>query len=242
MSGHSHWHTIRHQKAITDAKKGKIFSKISRQIEIAVREKGEDPETNPNLRTAIDHAKSFNMPKDKIERAIKKGSGALEKEKLEEILIEGFGPSKIALIIEGITDNKNRSIGEIKNILNSNNGKIASQGSVRWLFERKGIISINFQKTKLEKPELELMAIESGAEDILWENEILNVYTRPEELEKTRIRLKEKNIEINSAELKWVPKKTIDLNEESKKACQKLFEELDENDSVQEVYSNINEI
>lgn len=244
MSGHSHWHSIRHQKGITDVKRGKIFSKISRQITIAAKEGGEDPDANPRLRTAIEHAKVFNMPKDKIERAIKKGAGDFGKEKLESFIIEAFGPHKTTLIIEGITDNKNRSIGEIKKILNSNNAKIAQEGSIKWLFQRKGVIIINIenQSSEIQRQNMELEAIEAGAEDIVLNNNHLNIYTKPEELDKIKNNLREKGIKIESAMLSWLAKETIELSEEEKTSCQKLFEALDESESVQEIYSNINSI
>ncbi len=136
MSGHSHFSTIKRKKEITDKKRGQIFSKLSREISVAAREKGGDPETNSTLRLVIEKAKSFNMPKDNIERAVKKGTGELKGETLESILIEAYGPGGIALIIEGITDNKNRTLSELKQILNQNNGKLVSEGGVQWLFER----------------------------------------------------------------------------------------------------------
>lgn len=182
MSGHSHFSSIKHKKAITDAKRGKIFSKLSRQISIAVREKGGDPEMNPKLRLVIEEARSFNMPKDNIERAIKRGSGELEGARLESVLFEAYGPAGIAIIIEGITDNKNRTLAEIKQILNQNGGKLVGEGGVRWMFERK-----------VKEP----------------------------------------------GSLEWVPKQEIELGEKDKETAKKLFEALDENDSVQEIYSNI---
>lgn len=184
MSGHSHAKTILHKKQITDAKRGKIFSKLSREISIAAREKGADPETNSALRMVIEKAREFNMPKENIERAIKKGTGELKGDALENIIFEAYGPGGIAIIIEGITDNKNRALSEIKQILNQNGGKLVGVGGVSWMFERK-----------VNKEE--------------------------------------------ASSLEWIAKQDIEVSEKDKETCQKLFEALDENDSVQEIYSNL---
>lgn len=244
MSGHSHARTILHKKQITDAKRGKIFSKLSREISVAAREKGGAPETNSALRLVIEKAKSFNMPKDNIERAIKKGTGELKGEILESIVFEAYGPGGIAIIIEGITDNKNRTLGEIKQILSQNNGKLAGEGSVKWMFEKRGCITINshflISNSQFKnREELEMVAIEAGAEDIYWHNNVLDIYTKPEGLEKVKKELGEKGIRVESPSLGWVPKEMITPDVKTKEACQKLFEALDENDAVQEIYSNI---
>lgn len=242
MSGHSHAKTILHKKQITDAKRGKIFSKLSRQISIAAKEKGGDFETNSALRLAVEKAREFNMPKENIERAIKKGTGELVGEKLEEVIFEAYGPEGIAIIIEGITDNKNRALGGIKQILTQNRGKLVGEGAVKWLFERKGAITVDSKAQMPDvksKEELELLAIEAGAEDIYWHNDNLDIYTKPEELEKVKKNLEEKGVQAESASLDWVAKEEVSLDEKKKQACQKLFEALDENDAVQEIYSNL---
>ncbi len=241
MSGHSHWHSIKYQKTAADVKKSKAFSKIAREITIAAKEGG-DPEFNSKLRLAIEKAKSINMPAENIERAIKRGTGELAGAKLEPVLFEAYGPGGMAIIIEGITDNKNRTLGEIKQILSEYGGKLANEGSVKWLFERKGCLTIDLENQSVSgktKEELELIAIEAGADDIYWQDKFLDIYTKPEELEKVKKKIEEKGIEIDSATLDWVPKEKILLNEEKKSDCQKLFEALDENDSVQEIYSNL---
>lgn len=242
MSGHSHWAGIKHKKGIEDKKRSNIFSKLSRQISVAAKEKGGDPETNLSLRIAIEKSKEFNLPKENIERAIKRGTGELEGEKLEEILFEALGPGGVSIIIEGISDNKNRAMGEIKQILSQNNGKLAGPGAVKWMFERKGLIIADF-KSQIEelkdKEKLELKAIESEASDIYWENDILNIYTKPEELELVKKNLEEKKVKVDSAGLEWSAKEMIELSDKEKDSCQKLFEELDELDAVQEIYSNI---
>ncbi len=235
MSGHSHWSSIKHQKGREDAKRSKAFSKVSRLISVAAREGGGDPEKNPKLRQALDKAKGFNMPKDNVERAIKRGTGEIEGGKLENVTYEAYGPGGIALIIEGITDNKNRTLEEIKQILNQNKGKLADEGSVKWLFNRKGVITIDPEGKN--KEEIELSLIDAGAEDIYTTDALLDVYTKPDELDKVKDDLEKKNIKIKSASLDWVPKEEIEVEE--KKACQKLFEQLDENDSVQDIYSNL---
>lgn len=184
MSGHSHWSSIKHKKGLADAKKGKIFSKISREISLAGRDgKGsDDPNFNPKLRLAVEKAKNFGMPKENIERAIKRGTGEVSGNKLEEVLFEAYGPGGTAVIIEGITDNKNRALAEVKQVLNQNGGKLVGEGGVKWMFERK--------------------VREPGS-------------------------------------LEWISKQKIEVDEKTKLALQKLFEELDELDSVQEIYSNI---
>jgi len=235
MSGHSHAKTIKHQKELTDQKRGQAFSKMARVISVAVKEGGPNPETNYKLRIAIETAKEVNMPKDNVERAVKRGTGELAGEKLEEITFEAYGPGGAAVIIEGITDNKNRALGEIKQAINQYNGKMVGEGGVRWMFDKKGVITINSES----KEESELSAIESGAQDIRWRDSILEVYTKPEELEQVRKKMDEKNAKIDSCSLEWVPKEEIDIDDKAKADCQKLFDALDELESVQGIYSNL---
>jgi len=242
MSGHSHYKTIKHAKGLADLKRGQVFSKLAREIEIVAREGG-DPDFNPKLRVAIEKAKNLRLPTENIERAIKRGTGEFGAKKLEEVLFEAYGPGGIALIIEGITDNKNRALGEIKQVLNQNGGKLVGEGAVKWMFERKGCITLritNLDKLRIKnKEELELVTIEAGAQDIYWHDEMLDVYTKIEDLEKVKKNLEERGIKIDSASLDWVAKKEISLSEKDKGACQKLFEALDELDNVQEIYSNL---
>lgn len=236
MSGHSHWHGIRHKKELEDKKRAQIFSKLARVISVAARD-GTDPETNPKLRMAIERAKEFRMPNENIERAIQRGAGKTEGENLEEFTFDAIGPGKIAIIIEGITDNKNRALNEIKNILAKHNGKLAQEGSQRWMFQKMGIIVLNLENQ--ERESVELKAIEAGAEDLRWRNSTLEIYTKPEELEEVKNRLKNFGFEIESANLGWVAKEEIEVPDEVQKQAEKLFEALDENDDVQEIYSNI---
>jgi YebC/PmpR family DNA-binding regulatory protein len=241
MSGHSHARTIKHQKELTDKKRGQIFSKMARVIWIAVKQGGPNPETNSKLRLAIETAHSFRMPNENIERAIKRATGGISEEKLEEVMYEAYGPGGIAIIIEGITGNKNRTLGEVKQILNQHNGKLVNEGAIRWMFDRKGVIIINTteQQPEIKNEELELKAIEAGAEDLYWHDNLLDIYTKPEELEKTKKNLEEKNVKIDSVSLDWVAKEEITVSDKEKEACQKLFEALDENEAVQNVYSNL---
>lgn len=239
MSGHNKWSQIKHQKALTDAKKGKVFSKMVRLISVATRAKGKDPEANPNLRTLIDKARSINMPIENIERAIAKGAGELEGSQIDEFIIEAYGPGGSALLIEGTTDNNNRSISELKFLLSEHNGKLANPGSVLWLFERYGLIIIKASPTK--KDELELIAIDSGAQDIKWpDEETMEIYTKPEELEKVKKVLTEKNLKVDDSSLIWVPKNEAQIEDQkAKEQLEKLFETLNDNEDVNEVYTNV---
>lgn len=239
MSGHSHAKTVAATKNANDAKKGKIYSKYGRLITIAVKEGGGsgDPLTNSKLKAVIEQAKEMNMPKENIERAIKKGTGELAGETLEEVSFEGFGPGGVALIINGITDNKNRTLGEIKVILNMNNGKLAGEGAVRWLFDKKGLIVISGQGKP--KDELEMLAIEAGAEDIKENGETLDIFTKPEDLEQIKKTLLEKGLKIESSTVELIAKEEVTVSEKEKDQCQKLFDALDDNDAVQNVYSNL---
>jgi len=243
MSGHSHAKKIKHQKAITDQKRGQMFSKIARMVLVAVKEGGANIETNPKLAVAMETAKKWNLPKENVERAIKRGSGPeAGNEKLAEVSFEALGPEGIALIIEGITDNKNRTLGEIKQILNQNNGKLVGEGAVRWLFEKKGVVAVNLNAQSANfknKENLELAAIESGAQDFRWYDDDLEVYTKTEDLEKVKKSLEEKGIKTEGASLDWVAKEEVLATDKARELCQKLFEELDNNDAVQETYSNI---
>ncbi len=242
MSGHSHARTVKHKKELSDKKRGQIFSKMARLISVAVREGGANPETNSKLRMAIETARSFNMPKENIERAIKRGSGETTSEKLEEVLYEAYGPGGVAILIESITDNKNRALGEVKQILSQHNGKLVGGGGIKWMFERKGCITIDYnsQNENLRnKEKLELTAIEAGAEDTYWHSDTLDVYTKIEELEKVKKNLEEKGIKIDSTSLDWIPKEEKEVDEKTKESCQKLFDDLDEAESVQDIYSNL---
>jgi YebC/PmpR family DNA-binding regulatory protein len=238
MAGHSHAKKVRRLKEADAKKRGQIFSKMARLIQIAVREGGANPELNPKLRMAIEMAKSYNVPSENIERAIKKASGEIGAEKLEEISFEAVLPNGIALIIEGITDNKNRTLNEIRHILNQFNGKLVNEGGVKWMFERKGCVTVDLSQQNISKEDLELAAIDAGAQDIYWHDDELDIYTEVKDLDKVKKNLIEKGIKIESATLDWIPKERKEVNEKQKESLMKLFEILDESDSIQEIYSN----
>ncbi len=240
MSGHSHFSSIKHKKALEDQKRGKIFSKLARIIALASKD-GADPEKNSKLRRALEEAKSFNMPKENISRAIKRGTGEIEGKDFEEVIYEAFGPGGVSIIIEGITDNKNRTLAEIKKILQKYGGKLTQSGAIKWKFDRKGVITITPLADNENKESLELKAIESGAEDIYWHQteNLLDVYTKPEELDTVKKNLSDQGLMIKSASLDWVAKEEVEITGRNKEIIEKLFEELDENDAVQDVYSNL---
>jgi YebC/PmpR family DNA-binding regulatory protein len=243
MSGHSHAKTIKHQKNLTDQKRGQMFSKMARVISVAVKEGGSNPETNSKLRMVMEEARRVNMPRENVDRAIQHATGADNNEVLEEVSYEAYGPGGIAIIIEGITDNKNKALGEVKQILSQHGGKFVGEGAVKWMFERKGCLSIDLeqQTENLKNKEgLEMSAIEAGAEDIKWQTDgTLEVYTKIETLEPIKQTLEKLGLKIESASLDWIPKEEVTLEDSQKQSCQKLFDALDESDSVQNVYSNL---
>jgi YebC/PmpR family DNA-binding regulatory protein len=240
MSGHNKWANIKVRKGAMDKKRGKIFSKMAKFIEISAR-KGSDPVTNPSLRMAIDKAHSYNLPNDNIQRAIKKGSGeGKDATQLEEIVYEAYGPEGSQLILEVITDNKNRALSEIRHTLSTYNGRLAENGSVKWNFNQMGMIRID--KNKISKPieEMELLMIDLGAEDIKLNGDVLEIKTLPENLEKVKEAIKKENVEIEDSGLEWIAKNEVDVPEASREHIEKLFDALDENDDVNEIYSNVN--
>ncbi|MGB9598263.1 MAG: YebC/PmpR family DNA-binding transcriptional regulator [Minisyncoccales bacterium] len=242
MAGHSHWAKIKYKKAASDAKKGQIFSKIAREITIAVREKGSNPEFNPRLRLALDRAKEVNMPSDNVERAIKRGTGEISGEKLEEVMFEIFGPGGTKILVAGITDNKNRSFAQLRQVLNKHNAKLGSEGSVRWFFKKLASVGLKISEQPLayqNKEKIELVAIEAGAQDFYWQDNEFYIYFLPEEGEKGKNFLTEQGVKIDSFSLEWVPQENIKLDEKGIETNKKFLEELDELDFVQEIYINL---
>ncbi|MCX6720846.1 MAG: YebC/PmpR family DNA-binding transcriptional regulator [Candidatus Staskawiczbacteria bacterium] len=239
MSGHSHAKTVMATKMANNAQKGKMLSKYGRLITIAVKDGGGsgDPEKNSKLKAIIEQAKGANMPKENIERAIKKGTGELAGESLESVSYEGFGPAGIAVVVSGITDNTNRTLGEIRSIFNQNNGKMAGEGAVKWMFESKGTITVSVAGTS--KEELELLAIELGAEDVAARENTVDIYTKPENLDLVKKALEAKGIKIDSASIDFVAKEEVTISEKEREQAQRLFEALDDNDAVNEIYSNL---
>jgi YebC/PmpR family DNA-binding regulatory protein len=238
MSGHSKWATTKRKKEKIDQKRGSAFTKLANAISVAARS-GADPEMNFNLRLAIDRAKSVSMPKENIDRAIARGSGGSGGIQLSEALYEGFGPNKIAFIVEAITDNNNRTFNEIKHIFSNHGGALAAQGAVNWMFDRFGVIVIKNEKLKMKSEELELKVIDLGAEDFQEEEDEIIIYTKPEDLQKIKDGLEKDRIEIESAETEYVAKEKIEVSDEVMEKLQKLIDELEENQDVGEYYTNI---
>ncbi len=237
MSGHSHFAGIKHKKGINDAKRAKIFTKFAKPIAIAAQEGGGNPDTNFKLRMAIDKARQFNMPKENIERAIKRGTGELKGETLQEIVYEAKGPGNVLMLISATTDNRNRTVSEIKSILAKLGGKMGEAGSSMWNFEQAGIILADPETQALD--ELELMAIDSGAKDIKTEENIVSVFTEMRDLQKVKNKLEEKKVKVLEASLVFIPKSTIKLDENAKASYEKLLEALDDQDDVNEIYDNL---
>ncbi|MGC9031405.1 MAG: YebC/PmpR family DNA-binding transcriptional regulator [Minisyncoccia bacterium] len=243
MSGHSHFRTIKHKKELEDQKRGQIFSKLSRLISIAAA-KGADPDKNSALKQALEEAKKFNMPKENIERAIKRGTGQLKDEaELFEVTYETIGPKGEMAILEGITDNKNRALAEVKNILQRNGWKLADQGTLKWMFQKMGSITIdgsNFLQTGKSKEEIELLAIEAGAEDLTWQNNELDIFFAPEKLGEVKENLLKYGFTILEENIILVPNNPLEIPENEKEKYQKLFEQLLDTETIQNIYSNLN--
>jgi YebC/PmpR family DNA-binding regulatory protein len=237
MSGHSKWHSIRHKKAKVDAARGKIFTRLIKELTVAARIGGGDPDMNPRLRTAIQAAKAANMPAKNIENAIKKGTGELPGVIYEEVIYEGYGLGGVALYISTLTDNKNRTVAEIRNLLTKNGGNLGESGCVAWMFEKRGLIKI--QKEKYDEEELFLLAIDAGAEDMESEdNEFYEIFTDYEQLEDVRSELDKNSVLISSSERTLIPQNTVKLDGKQAEQMLKLMEVLDDHDDVQDVYAN----
>lgn len=237
MSGHSKWATTKRAKAVVDAKRASAFTKVAHLITIAAREKGGDPEANFSLRLAIEKARAVNMPKDNIDRSIKRGTGELAGTVLEEITYEGFGPGGVAIIIETLTDNRNRSVSEIKHMLSKSGGNLGSANSVQWMFEKRGTVGIETQHLT---DELELSLIEMGIEDIIKDDEGITIITKPETLQTIKEFLEQKSIPLAFAEVERAAKERVASDDEAtKERIEKLLEDLDEMQDVTNVYSNL---
>jgi len=236
MSGHSKWSTIKRKKGAADAKRGKMFTKLIKEITIAARENGGDPGANPRLRLAIDNAKAANMPADNIERAIKKATGELEGVTYNEITYEGYGPGGVAMLIEVATDNKNRSVAEVRHLFSKYNGSMGENGSVAWMFNRKGIITLPIQN----KTEDEIMDIvlEAGAEDLQTEEDYFEVQTDLESFEPVRKALVAADMQIENASLQWIAKNTVNVSGDDAEKVMKIIEAMEDSEDVQNVYSN----
>ena len=237
MSGHSKWSTIKRKKGAADAKRGKIFTRLIKEITVAARMGGGDPEGNPRLRSAIGTAKSENMPKDNIERAIKKGTGEIEGAVYEEITYEGYGPGGVAVMVECMTDNKNRTVADIRHAFSKSGGNLGESGCVAWMFDKKGSILID--KSAIDEEELMDKALESGAEDVLEEENVFQVITTPDDFEVVREALQADGLEFIEAEVSLIPQNTVDITEEKPaKQLLRLLESLEDHDDVQSVSAN----
>jgi YebC/PmpR family DNA-binding regulatory protein len=238
MSGHSKWSTIKRKKAVEDAKRGKLFTKLGREITVAAREGGGDPETNFKLRLAIEKAKAANMPKDNIERAIRRGTGAEKGTELEEIYYEGYGPHGVALLVQVLTDNRNRAVSDVRRAFNRHGGSLGESGCVAWLFEPKGYITIS--TNDYDPEELALMAIDAGADDVTVGSDLVEVYTLANDFQRVKEELEKNGITPNSAEISMIPKSLTELGEKETMKAMILIDALEELEDVQQVYSNLN--
>lgn len=236
MSGHSKWSTIKRKKSAEDAKRGKLFTRLARDITLAARNGG-DPNANPALRLAIEKAKAANMPKENIERAIKRGTGELEGGAPEEVMYEGYAPHGVALLIKCLTDNRNRTLAEIRRVLNRGGGNLAEAGAVTWMFESKGLITI--ERGGRDPDDLFMMAVDAGAEDVDVSSEIVEVYTEPADLRIVADALQKRGIKVEEAELSMVPKTLVSLDEKETLQVLHLIEQLEELEDVQQIYSNL---
>ena len=236
MSGHSKWASIKHKKALVDAKRGKIFTKIIREITVAARAGGGDPDTNPRLRLAIANAKSANMPADNIERAIKKGTGTLEGASYEEVIYEGYGPEGVAIYVQCLTDNKNRTASEVRNIFAKKSGNLAGAGSVAWLFEKKGLIVVD--ESKAGEDQLMELVLNSGAEDLSKSGNKFEILTGQTEFEAVKKALDQAHVAYEPANLQMIPKNLVAVDAAHARALLALIEALEDQDDVQNVYAN----
>jgi YebC/PmpR family DNA-binding regulatory protein len=236
MSGHSKWASIKHKKAATDAKRGKVFTKVIKMITVAARNGGGDINTNPSLRLAIQKAKEANMPADNIDRAVKKGTGELPGVSYEQVSYEGYGPGGVAFFVDGLTDNKNRLTAEVRNIFSKSGGNLAGSGAVNWLFEKKGFFVIN--KSDISEDKLMTVALDAGAEDMSQETDTYEIKSQPQDYEKIKKALENNNIKIESSEITMIPKSTVKVTGEQAKQVLRLVEQLEDNDDIQNVYSN----
>lgn len=237
MAGHSKWANIKHRKGAADAKRGKIFTRLIKEITVAARMGGGDIDGNPRLRAAVNSAKTENMPKDNIARAIKKGTGELEGEVYDEILYEGYGPGGVAVLVECMTDNRNRTVADIRHYFAKSNGNLGESGCVAWMFDKKGAIQVD--KAGIDEDELMDLALEAGAEDVVEEDESFQVLTAPEDFDAVREALEQAGVAMVSAEVSMIPKNTVEVTEENvARSLMKLLENLEDHDDVQNVHAN----
>lgn len=237
MSGHSKWSTIKHKKGATDAKRGRIFTRLIKEITVAARMGGGDPDGNPRLRAAVTSAKAENMPKDNIVRAIKKGTGEIEGAVYDEILYEGYGPGGVAVLVECMTDNRNRTVADVRHFFSKNNGNLGASGCVAWMFDKKGLIQV--EKTGLTEEALMDMALEAGAEDVVEEDEEFQVITSPEAFDEVYNALEAGGVKFIEAAITRIPQNSVEVTDEKVAiSLLKLLESLEDHDDVQKVHAN----
>ena len=236
MSGHSKWASIKHQKGVADARRGQLFTKLTREIIVAVRQGGSNPDTNFRLRLAIQRARDNSMPSDNIERSIKRGSGELEGVTLIEMVLEGYGPSGAAILVKALTDNRNRTLQDVRTIFSRNSGSLGESGCVAWIFDSEGLITVPIND--LDAEEIELQAIDAGAEDVKVENGFVAIYTKLEDMEKIRVTMEQKKLPIASSEMTMISKNMVELDEKASLQTLRLLDKLEELDEVQQVTTN----
>ncbi len=236
MSGHSKWSTIKHKKAKEDAKRGKIFTKLIREISVAAREGGGDPDSNPRLRTAVNAARTANMPQDNVKRAIQKGTGELPGATYEEGSFEGYGPGGVAVYVEILTDNKNRTTAEVRHLFSRYNGNLGESGCVAWLFSKKGYITVDASQSDVDT--VMMAAIDAGAEDVNEEDGTIEIFTQPNNLDTVRAALDEAGIPVDICEVSMIPSNTVKLEGKDATNMLKLMDGLEEHDDVQTVAAN----
>ncbi|UCC60065.1 MAG: YebC/PmpR family DNA-binding transcriptional regulator [Dehalococcoidia bacterium] len=236
MSGHSKWATIKRQKGAADARRGQLFTKLAKEITVAARQGDSDPQNNARLRLAVQKARDNNMPLDNIERAIKRATGSSDAAALTELTLEGYGPGGSAILLQALTDNRNRTLSEVRNVFSRNNVNLGESGCVSWIFEPKGVITV--EVNNIDAEELALLAIDAGADDVKIESSVVEIQTQQHDMEAVRKTLEEQGITISSSELLQVPKNMVKLDEKSALQSLKLMEKLEELDDVQHVFTN----
>ncbi|WP_143260957.1 YebC/PmpR family DNA-binding transcriptional regulator [Bacillus paralicheniformis] len=239
MAGHSKWKNIQRRKNAQDAKRGKIFMKLAKEIYVAAKEGGPDPESNASLRLVIDKAKNANMPNDNIDRAIKKASGSQDGKSYEEITYEGYGPSGVAVMVKCLTDNKNRTATNVRTAFSKNGGSLGETGCVSYMFDRKGYMAIEREDLEIDEEEFMLEVIDAGAEELETSEELFEIYTEPEQFEEVKKNLEERGYETATAEMTMVPQTYAEVDETLQEKVEKLIDALEDDDDVQEVYTNV---
>lgn len=237
MSGHNKWSSIKHKKGKADAAKGKIFTKVAREIIVAVKQGGGDPEGNFRLRIAIEKGRASNMPNDNIKRAIQKGLGSTDGDNYEEVVYEGYGPGGVAIMLDTMTDNRNRTAGDIRHLFARNNGNMGETGCVNYMFNRKGYLVI--EELEMSEDDLMMLALDAGAEDLSVEDNVAEIYTTPDNFEAVKTNLEKEGIQFAQAEISMVPENTVEITDPSQaKKIMRLIDAFEEHDDVQNVYSN----